>query len=90
MKTSQKPLNLTLRSKVNVVPSMYATHPLMMIDSCTKDDMPMSKQKHVNVLTQTCQKPYKFDLEVKRQRRIGITNVRDALTHGDTPMCQIW
>ena len=35
-------------------------------------------QKHV-------QKPSKFDLEVKGQRRIGIMNVRDKYTH--VPAC---
>ena len=34
-------------------------------------------------------KPYKFDLEVKCQRRIRIMNVRDTLSHSDTPMSQI-
>ena len=38
----------------------------------------------------TCQKPYKFDLEVKVQGRIWIMNVRDTSSHGDTPMCKIW
>ena len=35
-------------------------------------------------------KAYKFDLEVKGQHRIGIMNVCDTLSYGDTPMCQIW
>ena len=39
--------------------------------------------------TKTCQKPYKFDLEVKVQGRIWIMNVRDTSSHGDTTMCQI-
>ena len=38
----------------------------------------------------TCQKPYKFDLEVKVQGRIWIMNVLDTSSYGDTPMCQIW
>ena len=37
----------------------------------------------------TCQKPYKFDLEVKVQGRILIMNVHDTSSYGDTPMCQI-
>ena len=40
-------------------------------------------QKHV-------QKPSKFDLEVKDQRRIGIMNVRDTSPDCVTTMCQIW
>ena len=39
---------------------------------------------------ETCQKLYKFDLEVKVQGRIWILNVRDTSSHGDTSMCQIW
>ena len=35
-------------------------------------------------------KPYKFDLEVKGQRPVGIMNVLDTSSHGDLPMCQIW
>ena len=35
-------------------------------------------------------KAYKFDLEVKGQHRIGIMNVRDTSSYGDTLMCQIW
>ena len=31
-------------------------------------------------------KPYEFDLEFKGQHRIGIMNVRNILSHGDTPM----
>ena len=56
-KTSQKPLKLTLRPKVNVESGswMFATHPFMMIDVCAKYGKPMSnkkiemdqKQKHV-------------------------------------------
>ena len=37
----------------------------------------------------TCQKPYKFDGEVKGQRPIGIMNVHNTSSHDDTPMCQI-
>ena len=29
-------------------------------------------------------------LEVKVQGRIWIMNVRDTLSYGDTPICQIW
>ena len=38
----------------------------------------------------TRKKPFKFDLEVKGQRRICIINVRDTSSHGDRPICQIW
>ena len=34
-------------------------------------------------------KNYKFDLDVIGQHRIGIMNVRDSSSCGDTPMCQI-
>ena len=51
---------------------------------------PMSIKKSYGPDTKTCQKPYKFDLKVKVQRRIWIMNVRDTSSHSDTPMCQIW
>ena len=35
-------------------------------------------------------KPINLTLGVKVQGRIWIMNVRDTLSHGDTPMCQIW
>ena len=65
---------------------MYLTHPLMVIDPCAKYGMPMSKltevtgwtwrhDKSYELDTKTCQKPYKFDLEVKVQSRIWIMNV---------------
>ena len=40
------PINLTLRSKVNVVSELliYMTDPPMVKDSCAKFGMPMSKQ----------------------------------------------
>ena len=43
------PINLTMRSKVNVVSWswMYLTHPLMVIDTCAKYGMPMSKLTEV-------------------------------------------
>ena len=34
--------------------------------------------------------PYKFDVKVKGQSRIEIMNVRDRLSHSDTPMYQKW
>ena len=33
-----------------------------------------------------CQKPYKFDLEFKGQRLIGVKNERDTSFHGDIPI----
>ena len=84
---------------------MYLTHSLMVIDPYIKYGMPMSKlteafkydlevkgqqKKNYGPDTKTCQKPYKFDLEVKVLGCIWIMNVRDTLSHGDTPMCQIW
>ena len=46
-------------------------------------------QKSYCLNTKPCNKPYKFELEVKGQRHIGIMNVRNVLSYGDTPMCQI-
>ena len=47
MKTRQKPLNLTLRSKVNIESGswMFATHRLMVIHPCAKYGKPMSNHK---------------------------------------------
>ena len=39
--------------------------------------------------TKPCHKPYKFDLEVKRQCLIRIMNLRDISSQGDRPICQI-
>ena len=49
IKTWQKPLDLTLRSKVNIDSGswMYATHCLMVIHPCAKYGKPMSIQKKV-------------------------------------------
>ena len=89
MKTWQKPINLTLRSKVNIKSGswIYATHRLMVKDPCAK----YGNQKKGMVRTRKqSQKPYKFDLKVKVQGSIWIMNLRDTSSHGDTPMCQIW
>ena len=45
----RNPINMTLRSKVNVVSGswMYLTHPVMVIDPCAKYGMPMSKQTEI-------------------------------------------
>ena len=40
--------------------------------------------------TKTFQKSSKFDFEVKGQRHIGITNVRQTSSYDNIPMCQIW
>ena len=70
---------------------MYLTHPLMVIDPCDKYGMPVSKltevtgHGHKDMI-----KAYKFDLEVKGQHRIGILNIHNTSSYGDTPMCQIW
>ena len=47
----KNPINLTLRSKVNVVSGswMYVTHCLMVIQPCVKYSMSMSKQKMIQV-----------------------------------------
>ena len=38
--------------------------------------------------TKTCQKYYKFDLEVNVHFRVEIIYLRDTSPHGHTPMCQ--
>ena len=57
---------------------------IMEIDPCAKYDMPVPWDRHEEM-----SKLYKFDLEVKDQRHIRIMNVRDTLSHSDTPMSQI-
>ena len=47
-------------------------------------------QKSCGPNTKLCQKPYKFDLEVKGQHCIRIMNVCHTSFHGDRSMCQIW
>ena len=69
---------------------MYVTHLLKMIHPYAKYVKPMSIQKSYGPDTKTCQKPYKFDLEVKVQGRVWFMNVRDTSSHGDTPICQTW
>ena len=47
----------------------------------------MSKEKKLLARHENMSlKIYKFDLEVKGQRRIGIMNVHDTSFHGDAPM----
>ena len=68
---------------------MYLKHLLMVIHPCAKYGKPMSNKKNsYGPDTKKCQKPYKFDLEVKVQGRIWIMNVRDTSYHGDTLTCQ--
>ena len=47
------------------------THSLMVIDPCAKYGMSVSKQTETQVGYEHTTKTYKFDLEVKGQRRIG-------------------
>ena len=49
----------------------------------------VKRQKRYGPNTRPCQKPYKFDLQVKGQRRIRIRNGRDISAHGDRPMRQL-
>ena len=67
-------------------------HSLVVIDPCAKYGMPiyMSKQTEIRVGYEHTTKTYKFDLEVKGQRHIGIMNVRNTSSRGDRCMCQIW
>ena len=70
---------------------MYATHPLMMIDACFKYGKAMSNQKTDIGRTQKhVKKPFKFDLEIKGQRCIGIINLSNTLSRCGTTMCQMW
>ena len=78
------PINLTLRSKVNVVSGswMYLTHSLMVIHPCAKYGMPMLK------LTEgrnTWQKPINLTLRSEVNIESGTWMY---VSH--RPMCQIW
>ena len=57
----------------------------MEIDPCAKYDTPVSCKQKLWVGHEEMSKPYKFDLEVKGQRRIGIVNVCD--THEPNMVC---
>ena len=80
---------LILRSKTKVIQSswMYATHRTMVIHSCAKQST-VKGPKIWGLNTKQCHKP--FDLVVKDQRCIKITNLLNTFSHGDRPMCQIW
>ena len=92
MKTWQKPLKLTLRSKVNIESDHECTRHIVWWWYIHVPNMVRQCQtiKKLWAGHETCQKPYKFDLEVKVKGRIWIMNVRYTSSHGDTPMCQIW
>ena len=84
-KTRKKTKSLTLMSKVNVKSGswMYTIHPRMMMDACSKYGKSMSNWKIVMGRTwKHVKNPLNLTL-------IGIMNVRDILSYGDTPMCQI-
>ena len=74
----KNPINLTLRSKFNVVSGswMYTTHRLMVIHPCAKHGKPMWIQKKLWAGQKKCQKPYKFEIQVEVQDRIWVMNVR--------------
>ena len=79
----KKPINLTL---IDV-----KDHRLMMIDPCAKHDMPIFKANgNYGSDTKPCEKTYKFDLAGKGKDHIGFMNIRDTLSPGNTPMCQVW
>ena len=62
----------------------------IMIHTCAKHGKPMSKQKKsYGPDMKTSQNSLKFDIEVIVQCRIGIMNVRETSSHGDTPMWRI-
>ena len=62
----------------------------MVIQTCAKYVMPVSKDKKVGNGSMQCQKTLKFDLEVKVQGENGVKNEHNTLSHVETPMCQIW
>ena len=65
---------------------MYVANCPMVIHSCAKSGMTMSKdKKDVDRI-----KPCIFDLEVEDQRPIGIMNVRNTSYNADRHMRQIW
>ena len=73
-------INLTWRSKGHVVfGSWRLTHVPNIICQC-----------HGKQQLWVGHEPYKFDLEVKCQRRIRIMNVRHSSFHSDTTMSKIW
>ena len=88
MKTWQKPIKLTWRSKVNIQSGswMYTTHRLMVIHPCAKYGRPMSNQKKVMGRTRKHVKnPINLTLRSKFKVVSGFMNVRDTSSHGDTP-----
>ena len=82
------PINMTLRSRVNVVSGslMYAPHCLMMIDPCAKLICPIIKIKG-SYGSNT--KTLIFVLEVKGQRLIGIMKTTQHVVSKWYTMCQI-
>ena len=91
-----------MRSKVKAIQRswMYTTHCTMLIHSCAKHSITMSKDKKAVARTQSgmpmptqteeTTKTYKVDLKVKGQCWIGIMNVRNTSSHDDKRVCQIW
>ena len=69
---------------------MYATHRLMVIHPCRFWQANVKFKKSYEPDTKTFQKSFKFDFEVKGQRRIGIMNVRQTSSYDNITMCQIW
>ena len=58
--------------------------------TCQKQYDYVKEQKRCGLTPKPCHKPYKFDLEVKGQRRMRNMNLRDKPSHCDTPMCNIY
>ena len=86
------PINLTLRSMVNVVSGswMYLTHILMVINPCAKYGKPMSIQKIVMGREQKHVKnPINLPLRSKFKVVSGSWKY-PTHCHCDTSMCQIW
>ena len=69
----------------------YMTHRLMVMHTCAKYRMSMTKNKEVMVWTRIhVKKTDNFDLEVKSQGHTEVIHIRDTSSHSDTPICQIW
>ena len=90
-KPYQKLYKFDLQVKVNVVSGswMYATHCLMVIETCVSNMMGQyQNNRSCGLDTKTSQKAYIFDLEVKGQHCIGIMNVCNISSHVANIVCQ--
>ena len=72
---------------------MNITHNSMVIHSCAKYSMTMSKlwpeHEAIYIYIYICVKNAIFDLEVNNQSGIRIISVQDTSSDGEKPTCQI-